>query len=142
MPPHRVAVLFAALLTIAGSSQLAHRKRRRFDWHEQIEVAVIARDRSGAFVSDLTLADFELYEDGKRQQLNDAVLIDLPIVTAPPSAKVLPLDVATNVQRTDGRTYLLVLDDLHVDPDQTFNVRRAAREFVERTWGRATLRRS
>jgi len=32
-------------------------------------VDVVVRDRSGAFVKDLTAEDFELFEDGVRQQI-------------------------------------------------------------------------
>jgi VWFA-related protein len=52
-----------------------------------------------------------------------------PLFLAPDALPIEP-DVAVNKQVLDGRLYLIVLDDYHVAPLRTQNVRNLARRFV------------
>src|SRR4029078_2207288 len=49
---------------------------------------------------------------------------------APKDALPIEPDVASNDAVLDGRLYLIVLDDYHVAPLRTQNVRNLARRFV------------
>ena len=101
-----------------------------------VEIDAIVTDAKGQFVRGLTPADFEVTENGVRQEVGTLALVDLPIVldvsrtATPPSTAPAP-DVASNTPSDDGRVYLLVLDTHHVDASRTPLVRRRAREFVE-----------
>ena len=44
-----------------------------------VEVHAIVTDEDGAFVHDLTLDDFEIYEDGRLQEPSVFSFVDLPI---------------------------------------------------------------
>ena len=97
-----------------------------------VEVDAVVTDERGNPVKDLTQADFEVYEDGKRQVPSVFALVDPPL--PPPSTSKTPdveSDVRTTSRRFDGRLYVLVLDDLHTLVTRTPVVRSAARKFIQ-----------
>ena len=51
------------------------------------------------------------------------------------ASKPIEPDVQTNLSGTNGRVYLIVLDDLHTQPLRSTRVKAAARQFVERYMG-------
>jgi VWFA-related protein len=102
-----------------------------------VEVDAIVTDAAGKVVSDLTQAEFELFEDGKPQKIASFAHIELPIQRperALFSATAIEPDVRTN-QSLEGRVYLLVLDDWHIDITRTPRVKAAARRFIEQNFG-------
>lgn len=103
-----------------------------------VEVDARVLDSQGSFVADLVQDAFQVFEDGKPQQVTIFSLVNIP-VTRPErplfASQPIEPDVQTNVGVFDGRVYLLVLDDLHVHPLRTQRVRAAARQFVERYLG-------
>ena len=82
-----------------------------------VEVDAVVTDAQGNPVSDLTKDDFELFEDGRRQDVSTFSLVNIPIERAErPLFASAPIeaDVQTN-DHVEGRIYLIVLDDLHTD---------------------------
>ncbi len=105
---------------------------------DYVEVDVIVTDASGAFVHGLTAGGFELFEDGQPQAIEGFHEINVPVEQGDRelfSGKVVPADIASNTAAAQGRVYMLVLDDLHTRPQNTIQVKRRAREFVERFVG-------
>jgi VWFA-related protein len=103
-----------------------------------VEVPVVVTDRDGRFVPDLAKADFEVEERGVPQAITVFERVSIPIAEAVPEAPARPAppdDVSTNERLADGRIFVLVLDGLHVSPGSIPAVRRAARQFVERSMG-------
>jgi VWFA-related protein len=100
-----------------------------------VEVDAGVFDRQGGFVSDLRRDDFQVLEDGVPQSITAFSLVSIPIEKAEQplfaNRRIEP-DVATNERPFDGRLYVIVLDDVHTASYRTGQVRRAAREFVER----------
>jgi VWFA-related protein len=102
-----------------------------------VEVSVLARDRAGRLVTDLTQADFRVLENGAPQQIVafERVMIPAPAAAAvkatPPAAR----DVASNEHLPDARIYVLVLDSVHVASTRARNVRAFARQFIEKHVG-------
>jgi VWFA-related protein len=101
-----------------------------------VEEDVRVVDRDGNFVRGLRQEDFEVLEDGKPQKVQTFGMVDIPntrlrkpLYLAPDALPIEP-DVAVNKQVLDGRLYLVVLDDYHVAPLRTQNVRNLARRFV------------
>ena len=87
---------------------------------------VIVRDsKTDSFVSDLRVDEFEIYEDGIRQEIVSLVLTHggrVFNVQAPPAAPaqegiILPPARPTN--DAAGRVFLIFIDDLHLDFRQT-----------------------
>src|SRR5688500_11515470 len=102
-----------------------------------VEVDAAVTDAEGNPVTDLTAADFEVLEDGRPQKVTNFSLVHLPIERAQRplfAAQPIDADVQTNEQ-TEGRIYLIVLDDLHIDPLRNLRVKTAVRRFLEQDFG-------
>jgi VWFA-related protein len=101
-----------------------------------VEEDVRVVDRQGQFVKSLKREDFQLVEDGKAQKINTFGMVDVPLapIQKPLFAgrDALPIepDVASNEQVLDGRLYLILLDDYHVDLARTTSAKNLARRFV------------
>lgn len=98
-------------------------------------------DRDGKFVGDLTKDDFRIFEDDEEQAIATFSLVNMPLAsTATVSAtpRVAP-DVVSNARADEGRLYVIVLDDLEEEKDdsgtyqglRSVTVRAIARDFVE-----------
>ncbi len=89
----------------------------------------IVRDDKGQFVADLKRDDFEVYEDGVRQDISSMTLVHggrvtnvlLPPPAAPPEGIILPPARPTN--DASGRIFLFFVDDLHMDFRNTGRIR-------------------
>jgi len=90
---------------------------------------VIVRDGQGQFVADLSKGDFEVLEDGVKQELVTFVLTHggrvLNDLAAPPppvqEGILLPPPRPTN--DASGRIFLIFVDDLHMDFRNTGRIR-------------------
>ena len=101
---------------------------------------VIVRDNNGQFVADLNKDDFEVYEDGVKQDLVSFTLTHggrIFNVAAPPppvaqEGIILPPSRPTN--DAAGRIFLIFVDDLHLDFRNTPRIRdlfkKIAKELV------------
>jgi VWFA-related protein len=102
----------------------------------EVDAAVFTSD--GRFVADLGRSDFEVLEDGQPQDVTAFSLVSIPIERPEQplfASRPIAADVVTNARPFDGRLYVIVLDDLHTGATRSLNVRKAAREFVERYMG-------
>ncbi len=99
-----------------------------------ITVDVVVTDRDRQPVRTLTVDDFQVYEDGVLQPIVTFSYVDTT-VHAPEAdaASATPVaDVASNLPRgTDGRVYLILLDDLHTHALRSDTVQAIARQFIE-----------
>jgi VWFA-related protein len=95
-----------------------------------VSADVIARDNSGQFVSDLKKEDFEVWEDGVKQEVMSFTMVHggrVYNVAAPPPPPaqegiILPT-TARPVADTAGRILLFFVDDLHLDFRNTGRIR-------------------
>jgi VWFA-related protein len=98
---------------------------------------VIVRNRRGQFQADLTKNDFELYEDGVKQELSSFVLVHGGRVYQTQTAVVTPvregiiLPASRPVNDTAGRIVIFVVDDLHMEFRDTHRVRRLFRDMAK-----------
>ena len=102
-----------------------------------VEVDAVVTDSQGNAVTDLTLEDFEVHEDGRPQKVTTFSTVNLPI-ERPERPLFADAPIEPDVQintATEGRIYTIVLDDLHVRFTNTPRVRRALREFIEQRFG-------
>lgn len=101
-----------------------------------VSTDVIARDKAGKFVSDLTKDDFEVREDGVVQTLSSFSLVHggrtfnllSPSAEAAPEGIVLPAR-RRPVEDTAGRVLVVLVDDVHFEPEYTPHVRRLITEI-------------
>jgi VWFA-related protein len=105
---------------------------------ELVTTDVIVRDaKSDQFIADLKPGDFDVFEDGKKQDLASMVLIHggrAYNTLAPPPAPVqegIILPVARPTNDAAGRVFLLFVDDLHMDFQQTPRIRDLFRRMMK-----------
>jgi len=101
---------------------------------------VIVRDDQGQFVSSLSKNDFDVYEDGVKQDLVTFVLTHggrvINDISAPPpplqAGILLPPPRPTN--DASGRIFMIFVDDLHMDFNNTGRIRelfkKVAKELI------------
>ena len=102
-----------------------------------VEVDAVVTDAQGNAVTDLTIGDFEVREDGRPQKVTAFSTINLPI-ERPERPLFADAPIEPDVQintAAEGRIYTIVLDDLHTTFTNTPRVRRALRTFIEDNFG-------
>jgi VWFA-related protein len=105
---------------------------------EYVEVDAVVTDEKGQLVQGLTKDDFQVSEDGKPQTISAFSVVNIPIeqLQRPLFAdRAIEPDVVSNERPFDGRVYVMILDDLHVDALRSQRVKQSAREFIERNMG-------
>jgi VWFA-related protein len=124
----RLAVLgFAAMMTAAMWAQEPTGPTFRGQV-DIVSVDVFVTDPAGVPVPNLTLDDFELFEDGRQQAITSFAAVDIPINPPPPfTPSALRADVATN-EGSDGRLYVIALDE--ITPDLALRARHYLRTFI------------
>jgi VWFA-related protein len=100
--------------------------RRSFD---MITTDVIVRDHNGQFIPDLKKDDFEVLEDGVKQELVSFVLTHGGRVynpsAPPPPPQMEGIILPPSKPTTDaaGRIWLIFVDDLHLDFNNTGRIK-------------------
>ncbi len=90
---------------------------------------VIVRDDKGQFVADLKGSDFEVYEDGIKQDVSSLVLIhggrafNMQAPPPPPAQEGIILPAQRPTNDAAGRIFLIFVDDLHLDFRNTGRIR-------------------
>jgi len=105
-----------------------------------VTMDVIARDDRGQFVSDLKTNEFELFEDGVKQEIASLVLIhggrafNVQAPPPPPSQEGIILPAQRPTNDAAGRIFLIFVDDLHLEFRNTGRIRdlfkRIARNLI------------
>ena len=101
-----------------------------------IQIDVTVTDKNGKIVRDLKPEDFEVYENGQKQQISNFSFINntrettvKPVEVAPRTQVPLPpMPVRPEQVR---RTIALVVDDLSLSFESTYYARRALKKFVD-----------
>jgi VWFA-related protein len=121
-----VAAVFAAVAIATAQEQPTFRSGVTL-----VSTDVIPRDSSGRFISDLTRENFTVLEDGVQQTLASFALVHggrtFTAMEAPraevPEGIVLP-QARRPVANVAGRVVVIIVDDLHFEPEYTPHVRR------------------
>lgn len=103
-----------------------------------VQIDVVVTDKKGQLVTDLTAEDFEVYENGRRQEISNLSFIstatDAPQqrpATANGKTATAPLPPVRLQPEQVRRTIALVVDDLCLSFSSISYVRRALRKFVD-----------
>ncbi|MEX2271133.1 MAG: VWA domain-containing protein [Vicinamibacterales bacterium] len=105
---------------------------------DHVLVDVVVTDRNDRPVTDLTAADFEIVESGRRQKITDFQFVSIPVSRTPleadtraARAAVVVPDVATNaLPAAASRLFVLVIDDLHIIESEIVPVKKIVTDFV------------
>jgi VWFA-related protein len=131
------ALLLVAALGPASAQQPTFRSEINY-----IEFPVRVRDRQGHFVGDLTQSDFQVFEDGRQQDIASFTFVNLPIPDpkkplVEPAAGTLAARpfVLREGESVEGRVFLFVLDDYHILPQYSFQVKTIVQSFVKKRMG-------
>ena len=108
--------------------------RRSASQVDLVTTDVIVRDQRDQFVSDLKPEEFEVFEDGVKQNIVSLVLthggrvfnVQAPPPAAAPEGIILPPARPTN--DAAGRVFLIFIDDLHLD----FRMTPRTRDLMQR----------
>jgi VWFA-related protein len=103
-----------------------------------VDVDVVVTDEKGNFVSGLTRDDFEVLEDGKPQKVDTFAYVEIPIepdTTFVLGGRPISSDTKSNRVPFAGRLYVIMLDDQDVAAMRTSQVKRSAKEFVDKYMG-------
>ena len=96
---------------------------------DAVTMDVIVKDPQGRFISDLKKEEFEIYEDGVKQELASMTMSHGGRVTnvleAPPAAapEGVILPPVRRINDTSGRIFLFFVDDLHLQFQSSGRVR-------------------
>ena len=101
-----------------------------------IRTDVIVRDAGGAFVPDLTPADFRIEEDGVPQEVTSLVLVHggrvfNQLVPPPPAHEGIILPSRRVRSRIPGRIIVFFVDAMHLEPEVTPRVRHFVKEVAD-----------
>ena len=98
---------------------------------DAVEIDASVTDARGNVVTDLTIDDFEILENGRPQTITSFGLVNLPRTRAERplfAPKAIEPDVQSNNQ-SEGRLYVIALDQLR--GQQILRTRRFVRRFLE-----------
>jgi VWFA-related protein len=133
-----VGVVAVGLLsTSAGSSLSAQQTPARAPGQQPtfrvtidaVQTDAIVRNAQDQFVADLTKNDFEIYEDGVKQDLTSLTLVhggrvhNLATPPPPPAEEGIILPPSRPKNDAAGRIFLIIVDDLHLDFRNTGRLR-------------------
>ena len=120
-----VGLAIAACLALATTEPLASRQFRAGT--ALVLVDVVATQADGNLNRDLKREDFQIFEDGKPQEVKQFQVVDLESIAA---ETVDPPGVFSN-RAEPGAVFALVLDDMNVDAKHTALMQQTARKFVD-----------
>ncbi|HTY64302.1 MAG TPA: VWA domain-containing protein [Acidobacteriota bacterium] len=92
---------------------------------ETVTVDVIALDKNGDPVRNLKAGDFQLYEDGKEQEI-----LSLDEVNAQSGSSALGVPLLGGGQQLRGKTVFIIFDDSSISAEYIKTVRDTAERFV------------
>jgi VWFA-related protein len=104
---------------------------------DAVTMDVIVKDDQGRFVPDLRKDEFEVYEDGVKQEITSMTMSHGGRVTnvleaappAPPEGIILP--PVRRVTDTSGRIFLFFVDDLHLQFQNSGRVRELFKKIAK-----------
>jgi VWFA-related protein len=99
---------------------------------ELVQVDVVVTDKEGKLVRDLRREDFELHEDGKKQEITHfAVGTSVKPATWLSAERKRPGETkATTTEISAGRYIVLAVDDFHLAPENLINTKRTLLKFI------------
>ena len=94
-----------------------------------VTMDAIVRNAQDQFVADLNKDDFEIYEDGVKQDISSLTLVhggrvhNLQTAPPPPAQEGIILPPSRPRNDAAGRIFLIIVDDLHLDFRNTGRIR-------------------
>jgi len=121
------------LLLLAGGSPVVVAQAPRFPSEaKRVTVDVVVTDGKGQPIAGLTREDFVVKENGVVQSVLEFEAVDVSqAVAAEPAAEPPPAVVTNLVREEAGRSFLVVVDDLNLQPASAEAVKKALVKFLD-----------
>lgn len=129
MSRSRLVVLGVVLTLTTASAQQAPTQPTFRSSVDLVTIDVVATTAGGAPVANLKAEDFEIFEDGVAQKVQTFQFVDLSGASA---IRPLPPGIASN-EVEPGGLFVVVLDELGLQPDDVGQARRVAERFFKET---------
>jgi VWFA-related protein len=140
----RIAAFVVLVAIFAGSKDPALRVRASAAQNQPptftagvdlVRTDVIVRDARGQFIADLNAGEFEVYEDGVKQDVVALTMIHGGRefnVLSPPAPRRDGLILPPSRPRSDtaGRIFVIIIDDFHLDFSDTAKTREILRQVL------------
>src|SRR4249920_4044960 len=99
---------------------------------EQVVVDVVVTDKKGVPIQGLKASDMTVTEDGVKQEVVSFEAVELP--EHPSGSAPPPPKITSNVDREtqQGRTFVIVFDDMHTTPWRANQAKAAVVSFLEK----------
>ncbi len=102
---------------------------------ELVQIDVVVADKQGKLVRDLKREDFELFEDGKKQEIThfaagDATQPARWLAVEKKKSSEKSGDGATTVEIRAGRYIVIAVDDFHLAPANLMIAKRTLQRFI------------
>ncbi len=102
---------------------------------ELVQIDVVVTDKQGKLVRDLKRVDFELFEDGKKQEITHFATGTaaqparwLSLEKKKPAEKSLADSAPVEIQA--GRYIVIAVDDFHLAPENLLNAKKTLHRFI------------
>ncbi len=126
------AAMALVVLTMSGQTTAGQQQGTVFRaTANYVSTDVIVHDKDGKFVPDLTVNDFKVYEDGVLQKvtvftpiIGGRAMSSVTSIAATPPSEGLVLPKARAATDTSGRIFIIFIDDLHLQPLDTPQIKR------------------
>src|SRR3954447_7104486 len=134
-----LVVLLAAGLYAQAPAPPSQQNPQSPNFRVQIDAVtmdVIVKDDQGRFVPDLKKDEFEIFEDGVKQEITSMTMSHGGRVTnvleapPPPPPEGLVLPPVRRVTDTSGRIFLFFVDDLHLQFQNSGRVRELFKKIA------------
>jgi VWFA-related protein len=98
---------------------------------ELVTVDAVVTDKKNNPIDNLTKDAFQVFEDGKLQTITSFEAVVLP--PSPPATPPRPRSISTNqgAEVRTGRTFIIVFDDVHLQPFQANRAKAAIDQFLK-----------
>jgi VWFA-related protein len=103
---------------------------------DAVTTDVTVRDKTGKFIPDLTIKDFELFEDGVLQNLSyfvvsigGRILTDIAPPTNAPISEGLILPPQKTITDQSGRIFIIFIDDMHLQPLDSIKAKEVLKQI-------------
>jgi VWFA-related protein len=97
---------------------------------EQVRLDVVVEDWRGRLITDLTAEDFEIFQDGQKQEITSCQYIQHKQERIEP--RIIPSIPTPPLKRNSvERTLIFLINDFHMGFEDTYRTRIALRKFVE-----------
>ena len=130
----RGSLIGAAAVVVSAAAPSQERPQFR-TLTDLVQVDAVVTDRNDRPVLGLTREDFEILERGRSQTIAEFRALSIPAGrrSLPDRTSAAPRDTFTNEPQPDGRAFVIVIDDLHIqlDAEKLHRMKQVLTSFME-----------